>query len=178
MVAICPSVRLTDGPRLSICRATFQDIKSVGGLRRRRVAGRGGQSFGEEGVALPHSLPRSLAPGQSLGAQLKLDESWKLHGLHLINDAARPPQCTRSLAPKHTLHCNFGREGASPIWSRRNCGLSRRGNQMMKAKQPAAAAALALGYDCYEKVKAGDRKGVITTGGVPLSFNLDAITRH
>ena len=49
---------------------------------------------------------------------------------------------------------------------------------MMKAKQPAAAAALALGYDCYEKVKAGDRKGVITTGGVPLSFNLDAITRH
>ena len=31
---------------------------------------------------------------------------------------------------------------------------------MMKAKQPAAAAALTLGY---EKVKAGDRKGVITT---------------
>ena len=30
---------------------------------------------------------------------------------------------------------------------------------MMKAKQPAAAAALALGY---EKVKAGDRKGITT----------------
>ena len=49
---------------------------------------------------------------------------------------------------------------------------------MMKAKQPAAAAAAAALPLSYEKVKAGDRKGVITTGGVPLSFNLDAITRH
>ena len=164
MVAICPSVRPTDRRTPSVyLPRNFSRYQVRRGFASPSPGEAASHSGKRELPSLTPSLARSLAPGQSLGAQLKLDESWKLHGLHLINDAARPPQCTHSLAPKHTLHCNFGREGASPIWSRRNCGLSRRGNQMMKAKQPAAAAALALGYDCYEKVKAGDRKGVITT---------------
>ena len=113
VVAICPSVRPTDRRTPSVyLPRNFSRYQVRRGFASPSPGEAASHSGKRELPSLTPSLPRSLAPGQSLGAQLKLDESWKLHGLHLINDAARPPQCTRS---RQNTHCTVtwgGREGA------------------------------------------------------------------
>ena len=101
-----PSVRPTDRRTPSVyLPRNFSRYQ----VRRGFASPSPGEAASHSGKRELPSLPRSLAPGQSLGAQLKLDESWKLHGLHLINDAARPPQCTRSRQNTHCTVTSGGR---------------------------------------------------------------------